>query len=101
MDGSNVTESVTLANADINQVIGERRHDPLCPASGLGDHWADLCGDCKLIARVREDERRRTIKAASEALDVLDRWGEDTYRHVVIDYDEAVTAIESLGDEDD
>ena len=54
-----------------------------------------------LLARVREDERRRTVKAASEALDVLDRWGEDTYRHVVIDYDEAVTAIESLGVEDD
>ena len=33
-------------------------HDLLCPARGLGDHWADLCGDCKLIARVREDERK-------------------------------------------
>jgi hypothetical protein len=67
--------------------------------------WQSLHGKSVLgrneYERGREDERSKTLKAASEALDVLDRWGEATYRHVVIDYDEAVAAIESLGDEDD
>jgi hypothetical protein len=83
-------------------------HDPLCPTVNADvpfglfhDDVPDDCLFCALIARVREDERSKTLKAASEALDVLDRWGEATYRHVVIDYDEAVAAIESLGDEDD
>jgi hypothetical protein len=80
-------------------------HDRLCPmVTGkppFRDDMTDDCLFCALIARVREDERSKTLKAASEALDVLDRWGEATYRHVVIDYDEAVAAIESLGDEDD
>jgi hypothetical protein len=83
-------------------------HDPLCPTVNADvpfglfhDDVPDDCLFCALIARVSEDERSKTLKAASEALDVLDRWGEATYRHVVIDYDEAVAAIESLGDEDD
>ena len=74
-------------------------HDPLCDLDP--NPLVNECRVCALIARVREDERSKTLKAASEALDVLDRWGEATYRHVVIDYDEAGAAIESLGDEDD
>ncbi len=36
-------------------------HDPMCPWSGLGDYWADVCEDCHLIARVREDEHRQMV----------------------------------------
>lgn len=80
-------------------------HDPMCQISVRPCcPWMGVCDcqcECDWIARVREDERSKTLKAASEALDVLDRWGEDTYKHIVIDYDEAVAAIESLGDGDD
>lgn len=80
-DVSNVTESVTLANADIDAIIGERRHDPLCQeyfkpyAPGFSNDAP--CTICDLIARVREDERGNLLEAISwvqdpdEALDVI------------------------------
>ena len=42
-------------------------HDTLCPWSGLGDYWADVCEDCHLIARVREDEKGTILQAAYES----------------------------------
>lgn len=100
-DGHGYQRALRLADAVAAiEALGGSGNPDTPPSAENPDVLPGECV-CDLIARVREDERSKTLKAASEALDVLDRWGEATYRHVVIDYDEAVAAIESLGDEDD
>ena len=34
--------------------VSTAKHDPLCDFRNNGD-WADVCDECRLIARVRED----------------------------------------------
>ena len=65
-------------------------HDPLCPWSGLGDYWADVCEDCHLIARVREDERSATLRDAVTAIEA------DTEFDELGDQNHAVEIIEAL-----
>lgn len=52
---SDTYDSALSANADIETDVGERRHDPMCPTFKYPD---DHC-QCRLIARVREDERAK------------------------------------------
>lgn len=66
----NVNESVTLANADMRDVDGERRHDPLCLVdAGSCCPWMGECEcqcDCEWIECVREDEQDKQYTAQSE-----------------------------------
>lgn len=41
-------------------------HDPLCYLVGYDsyDYMADVCVNCKLIRKVRADERRATVESA-------------------------------------
>ena len=59
-------------------------HDQLCPWSGLGDYWADVCEDCHLIARVREDERNAAIEAI-EADTEFDELGDQNHAVEIIE----------------
>lgn len=110
MDGSNVTESVTLANADIPAGVGERGHDPLCLM--YQPHWRtdynwnhsdnQFCMLCPIIEAVREDERTAALRDAVEAVKALPNTGGWTTPDGVvyeIDRAKAVAAIEALGGE--
>ena len=59
-------------------------HDPMCPWSGLGDYWADVCEDCHLISRVREDERNAAIEAI-EADTEFDELGDQNHAVEIIE----------------
>ena len=59
-------------------------HDPLCPKAT--DELREYC-ECDLIARVREDERGKTLD------DAWKWWGPGSYKQALLDALEAVKAL--------
>lgn len=80
-------------------------HDPLCPVIGSSaeTYWLPNCPNCSLIARVREDEKKRILQAAYESAPSQVRQDE-VARIYNIGYTEAISnavkAVEVLHEDD-